>query len=336
MERESMRPPRTFTAPYRDKRVKRPDFPLTEAIAWYLEDARGEVVDTTWLTYRCHLGQYLRWLPVSGRIIASVEPETVERFVRTTASNANTRRNKIIALKSLATHMAKKKVWYDGTEDVRLSVLREVKAPQPSSKGMPGYSDAELVTMVHAVAQGPNRLRNVAVLWTEFHGFRAKEVRLMPLRNLAMPNYGERGAFIIDAEMATKRGTNGVRTVPMEPLALEPIREYVRSGRPAYIGAGHEPLFLTDDGRAFTREGWAAMAQRFRRQIAREGIEFKQHRLRSTCARRLHEAGYPDSAIMEILGWSSMAMLRRYLGKIPVAQLKRYPTTLEKVFGRAV
>jgi hypothetical protein len=39
---------------------------------------------------------------------------------------------------------------------------------------------------------------------------------------------------------------------------------------------------------------------------------------------------------MEILGWSSMAMLQRYLGKIPIAQLKRYPTTLERVFGRAV
>jgi hypothetical protein len=73
-----------------------------------------------------------------------------------------------------------------------------------------------------------------------------------------------------------------------------------------------------------------------RRTLAAEGIAYKQHRLRSTCARRLHEAGYPDSAIMEILGWSSMAMLRRYLGKIPVAQLKRYPTTLERVFGRAV
>ena len=47
------------------------------------------------------------------------------------------------------------------------------------------------------------------------------------------------------------------------------------------------------------------------------------------------EAGYPDSTIMEILGRSSMAMLRRYLGKIPVEQLKRYPTTLERVFGRA-
>ena len=173
------------------------------------------------------------------------------------------------------------------------------------------------------------------MLWCEFHGFRAKETRLLFRRNVLMPKYGERGEFIIEAESGTKRGTNGVRTVPMEPLAMQPIREYIRLGRPRYTGAGDEPLFLTDDGRAFSREGWAAMAQRMRRLIAPEGIAFKQHRLRSTCARRLHEAGYPDSAIMEILGWSSMAMLRRYLGKIPVAQLKRYPTTLERVFGRA-
>ena len=38
---------------------------------------------------------------------------------------------------------------------------------------------------------------------------------------------------------------------------------------------------------------------------------------------------------VKLLGWSSVAMLRRYLGKIPVAQLKRYPTTLERVIGRA-
>lgn len=314
--------------------MRRPEFPLAEAVSWYLEDARGEIVDTTWQTYRCHLGQFIAWLPLSSRTIASVEPETVERFVRSTASNANTRRNKVIALKSLATHLAKKKVWYTGSEDARLSVLREVKALQPSSRGMPGYSDTELVAMVHAVAEGPNRLRNVAVLWTELHGFRAKEVRLLLRRNVVMPKYEERGEFIIESESGTKRGTNGVRTVPMEPLAMEPIREYIRLGRPAYVGAGDEPLFLTDDGRAFSREGWAAMAQRLRRQIAAEGIQFKQHRLRSTCARRLSEAGYQDTAIMEILGWSSVAMLRRYLGRIPVSQLKRLPTTLERVFGR--
>lgn len=329
-----MRSVRTFTASYEDKRVRRPDFPLAEAVAWYLEDMRTEIVETTWHTYRSHLGAFITWLPPEGRTLASLEPETVERFVRLTA-NANTRRNKVIAYKSFGTYLAKKRLWYAGTEDARQSVLRDVKAPRPSSRGMPGYSERELVTMVHAVRTGPNAHRNVAVLWTLFHGFRAKEVRLLLLRNLVLPKFGDRGEFIIEAESGTKRGSNGVRTVPMEPLAVEPVREYVRRARPAYIGEGDEPLFLTDDGRAFSREGWAGMAQRIRRRLAEEGIAFKQHRLRSTCARRLHEAGYPDSAIMEILGWSSMAMLRRYLGKIPVAQLKRYPTTLERVFGRA-
>ena len=330
-----MRSHRTFTSRYEDRRVRRPEFPLVEAVAWFLEDARSEVVVTTWKTYRSHLNAFVNWLPEHERTLARLEPETVERFVRATGENVNTRRNKVIAFKSCATYLAKKRVWYAGTDDVRLSVLRDVKAPTASARGLPGYSERDIVTMVRAVAEGPNALRNAAVLWTELHGLRAKEVRLLLFRNVVLPRFQDRGEFIIEAETGTKRGTNGVRTIPMEPLAVEPIREYVRRGRPLYEGTSDPPLFLTDDGREFTPDGWAAMAQRLRRRLAAEGIAFKQHRLRSTCARRLHEAGYPDSAIMEILGWSSMAMLRRYLGKIPVAQLKRYPTTLERVFGHA-
>lgn len=85
-----MRPTRTFTSRYKDKRVKRPDFPLAEAVAWFLEDARSDVVVTTWNTYRSHLNAFTRWLPERDRILASIEPETVERFVRATGENVNT------------------------------------------------------------------------------------------------------------------------------------------------------------------------------------------------------------------------------------------------------
>jgi len=51
-------------------------------------------------------------------------------------------------------------------------------------------------------------------------------------------------------------------------------------------------------------------------------------RLRHWCA----EEGIP---FMESLGWKSIAMLRRYLGKISVTRLKRYPMTLNRVFGPA-
>ena len=77
------------------------------------------------------------------------------------------------------------------------------------------------------------------------------------------------------------------------------------------------------------------MAQRLRRWCAEDGIPFKQHRLRPTRTRQLHEAGWEDSAIMEALGWKSVAMLRRYLGKISVTRLKTYPMTLSRVFGPA-
>ena len=46
-------------------------------------------------------------------------------------------------------------------------------------------------------------------------------------------------------------------------------------------------------------------------------------------------AGSSNPQIMEALGWKSVAMLRRYLGKISVTRLKRYPMTLNRVFGPA-
>jgi hypothetical protein len=210
-------------------------------------------------------------------------------------------------------------------------VLREVKAQQPSNKGMPGYANAELVAMIHAVADGPNRLRNVAVLWTELHGFRAKEVRLLPLRKVVMPTYGERGVFIIDAESGTKRGLQASERFRWSRSASTSVADGPDTSEP-----GMSPCSSRTTAAHSVEKAGLRWHSGLRRQIAKEDVPFKQHRLRSTCARRLHEAGYQDTAIMEILGWSSVAMLRRYLGKIPVAQLKRLPTTLERVFGRAI
>ena len=78
------------------------------------------------------------------------------------------------------------------------------------------------------------------------------------------------------------------------------------------------------------------MAQRFKLLAAKEGIAFKQHRLRVDRAQQLHEAGVPETAILQIMGWEGPNMLRRYVGKIPTTQLKTYPTTLAKVFNGAI
>lgn len=327
---------RTFTSRYRDTRVKRPTFDLLTAIEWYVADY--EVEPTTMQSYRSHLTRFALWLGATKRPVTliSVEPETVEEYLRT-AKNQHTKMNKCVALKSFARYLARKQIWYAGTKEQRTSALEDVPQPKPSPTGMPGYSDDELRGMLRAVDRGPNRLRNKAVIAVELHGFRSKEVRLMLKRNVVMAKANEiQGEFIIDSEARTKKGTGGVRNVPMEPFAKDAILAYARIERPDYHGTpDDEPLILTDSGAAYSPSGWHSMAQRLRHWCAEEGIPFKQHRLRPTRTRQLHEAGWEDSAIMEALGWKSVAMLRRYLGKISVTRLKRYPMTLTRVFGPA-
>lgn len=46
------------------------------------------------------------------------------------------------------------------------------------------------------------------------------------------------------------------------------------------------------------------------------------HDLRRTAARNLRNEGVPDSVIMELVGWSSVNMLYRYLGRAPEHQLR--------------
>jgi len=315
--------------------VKRPDFSLNEAVSWFLVDMQSEVMPTTLATYRSHLTRFCASLPPARRTLGAIEPETVEAYLRGTR-NGNTKMNKAIALRSFAKYLARRKLWFAGTEDAPLSVLRDVKQPRPSDKGMPGYRDAELRTIARAVFEGPNRHRNLAVIAVELHGFRSKEVRLMLVRNVTMPTHIElQGHFLIETEAGTKRGSGGVRAVPMERYARDAIRNYLQLERPAFTGVGDEPLFLTEDGRPFTAAGWHGMARRLQRRVAAAGVAFKQHRLRPTRARQLHEAGWPDTAIMEALGWKSLPMLRRYLGTIPLSRLKQYPMTLDGVFGRA-
>ncbi len=51
---------RTFTARYRDARVRRPTFELLTAIEWYVADY--EVEPTTMQSYRSHLIGFAAWL----------------------------------------------------------------------------------------------------------------------------------------------------------------------------------------------------------------------------------------------------------------------------------
>jgi site-specific recombinase XerD len=64
--------------------VKRPDFPLDEAVSWFLADMQTEIMPTTLATYRSHLTGFCQWLVPERRTLAAIEPETVEAYLRAT------------------------------------------------------------------------------------------------------------------------------------------------------------------------------------------------------------------------------------------------------------
>ncbi len=330
-------PTRTFTS--KDSRVRSPRFALSEAVSWYLADRESELEPTTLRRYRGDLQRFSEWLPESERVLASLEPGRVERWVRT-ARNHHTRMNRVIALRSFARYLVDRKLWYDGDERSRVSVLRDIKVPQPLPKGTPAYGDEEVRAIVHNLPETRTSLRTMAIVAVELHGFRAKEARTMLLKNVVLPAHGEvMGHFVIDSRRQTK-SNDGVRVVPMEPVAKDAIQRYVRLERPAFSGTGDEPLFLTEDGRSFSDSSWNSMARRLGAELREHaGISFRQHRFRSFRTAQLHAEGVPDSQIIEVMGWepeNGLRMLRRYAGRVPLRTLKRIPPMLERVLGKAV
>jgi len=325
---------RTFTAAY--ARVKDASSSLEAAIEWFLQDRESDLREATWKTYRSHLYAFLNWLPDDQRVLGGLTANTAEDYIRPLKAKQNhTAMNKMIALKALSNFLAEKKAWYAGDELARLSILASCRTPRPSKTGLPGYSDAEVRTLLRVAGDAPNPVLKRAWLAVELHGFRSRETRLLRLGNIIFGKRKEMGHFVISEPDETKTDA-GVRIVPMEHIAKAPIMDYIRNTRAEWRGEGEETLFVTDEGHPFSDSGWHTMAQRFRALAAKEGVPFKQHRLRVDRAQQLHEAGVPETAILQIMGWEGPNMLRRYVGKIPTSQLKTYPATLSKVFGGAI
>lgn len=74
------------------------------------------------------------------------------------------------------------------------------------------------------------------------------------------------------------------------------------------------------------------MHQRMRRTIGEPA--YQPRRLRNTWARDVCGAGVPRIAIVQMAGWADTNMLRRYLGRLSVAALIGYPTTLAQYAAR--
>jgi integrase len=196
----------------------------------------------------------------------------------------------------------------------------------------PAYTTEEVLAISKVIATLPNGTLLAAIHWLQLStAIRANETRLLRLRDVVLPSAANdyRGHIVVREE--TTKTAAGAREIPLDQRAARAIRRYLNDARPPFQGEGPEPLFLSQHGVGFAQGGWQMLHQRLRRELERRGIKgYKQHRNRNTWTRDALEAGIPETAIVQMGGWASVDMLRRYHGRLSTTDLKRYPTTLAK------
>ncbi|MDA1257436.1 MAG: tyrosine-type recombinase/integrase [Chloroflexi bacterium] len=173
----------------------------------------------------------------------------------------------------------------DPTRDVKPVRYRVV--PQPI------YTDDEIKRLLKACdLQTLNGVRNRAMVTVLFDtGVRAGE-----LVSMQIPDWDRRSVRV--------DGKTGVRDVPLGVASIQAVERYVRRWKLA-----DGPLWQGKKG-PLTGSGVLQLIQRLceRSAVRDKGV----HAFRRAAAAQMKRSGMNDSDILEVMGWSSIAMLRRY------------------------
>ena len=327
---------RTFPTAYANGYVepmRREDASLADAIAEYAAEARLRLKPSTLRTYLSYLNSFTESL--GNAQLRHLTPVPVKTFTGRYARNhqVHAAHNATIALKALSTYLAKEGIFYGPGG---ISTLAGVDLPSVPKTSRPAYTTEEVLRIEAIISTLPNALLLSAIRWLQLGtGIRANETRLLRLRDVTLPAAANDYQGHITVREETTKTAAGAREIPLDPKAAKAIRRYIADDRSAFAGHGPESLFLNEDGLGFTENSWHKMHQRLRRALEQRGINgYKQHRNRNTWTRDALEAGVPETAIVQMGGWGSVDMLRRYHGKLSTAELARYPTTLSKYAPR--
>lgn len=321
-------PERTLTTGYVEP-MRKESAPLEAAVNEYLADMQDRLKESTLRTYVCYLGAFLA--SVERAELRHLMPLTVKAFVNTYSrkGQAHAAHNAMIALKALSTYLAKEKIFYVPGGHATLTAVELPPVPKMSR---PAYTTEEVLAIGKVIATLANGTLLAAIHWLQLAtAIRSNETRLLRLRDVVLPNATNdyRGHIVVRED--TTKTAAGAREIPLDQKAARAIRRYLNEARQPFAGEGPEPLFLTQHGLGFAHGGWQMLHQRLRKELEKRGIKgYKQHRNRNTWTRDALEAGIPETAIVQMGGWGSVDMLRRYHGRLSTADLKRYPTTLAK------
>jgi site-specific recombinase XerD len=238
--------------------------------------------------YLATCARFLAWL--GERPIASVRPHDLAAFLAEAypGRSAKTVREHMLALRRFCR-------WLLSEGELRRDPTQGLRLPSFRTPPMPAYTPAEVRRLLMACDRRTLLgVRDYALVLVLFDtGVRAGELCSMTCQGLDW----ERGA-------ARVVGKTGPREVPLGRSAQEALLRYLRRW-----GIESGPVWRGERGSL--SEG--GVLQAIRRLCRRAGVEAKGvHAFRRAAAIEMKRSGMNDSDILEVLGWRSIAMLRRY------------------------
>ena len=196
------------------------------------------------------------------------------------------------------------------------------------------FTDKELVQIQTALTMLPNRTRRrdrALVLFCLGSGLRSNEARLVSLPDMHIERpLAKSWVFIRWDHTKSKRQ----RSARVAEEAAAAIHEYVAAYRPDVDG----PLFLSEEGKPYTYEGWQKMFGRIADKHEEFGVkDFGAHRLRHEWATLAARSGMTQAELEQEGGWERGSRVpSRYIDEIPFEEIQRHPSPLTTFMRRAV
>lgn len=221
------------------------------------------------------------------------------------------------------------------------SLVAGLEAPNTPKSQRQAFTDDQMDLVWDALASRPNRDRIRAMAYVQLlvgAGLRRNEARQLALADVDL----ERGAVRVRA--ATSKGMKE-RISRINSETIRYLEEYINGndGRHPYWGPKNkpEPLFTTEEGFAFTENGFGSWAARISDDIEKvTGIHWSSHLMRHTWAtnynRGMQFTGNNVYDLKREGGWADLKIPLTYTHDRPEEELIAMPTPFDELRKRRV
>lgn len=183
------------------------------------------------------------------------------------------------------------------------------------------FPDPDFRAILRALSALPNRTRKrdrALVLLALGSGLRSNELRTLNIDDAHITRPISESWALIRWETSKSKNERRVRIAEDAAAA---IHDYIASDRPSVEG----PLFLTEEGKAYSYEGWGKMFGRIADRLEDAGVKgFNAHRCRHQWATMAARTGSTHAELAQEGGWRRGSKVpSRYIDEIPFEDIQR-------------